>query len=277
MKKAIYTLCLLALCFACNKTRVDYHQIALDSEALLDSIDEQYTKGEEAGTLTPELEAKLDGEWNTQFEKVKADYARFFENTINDSIGQEIFATSRWARRLSPEQLDAVLAKAGNEFKATDLYKTYSERLHNMKTSVPGNPFKEIVSEDTIGNEIKLSDYVGKGKYVLLDFWASWCPDCRKEMPDLVELYAEYKGDNFEIVGYSLDKDDQAWKNGIEQLHITWPQMSDCDYWESAPVKSYAVQGIPCTLLIDPEGKIIARGLTGKELADEIREKIQKK
>jgi thiol-disulfide isomerase/thioredoxin len=277
MKKAIYTLCLIALCFACNKTKVDYHQIALDSEARLDSIDEQYYKEKEAGTLTPELEAKLEKEWDEQSEKVKADYTRFFENNINDSVGQEIFATSKWTRRLSPEQLEAVLAKAGDKFKETDTYKKSSERLHNMKTSVPGNLFKDIVAEAPNGSEIKLSDYAGKGKYVLLDFWASWCPPCRAEMPHLVELYNEFKDSDFEIVGYSLDKDDQAWKNGIEQLHITWPQMSDCSYWESAPVKSYAVQGIPCTLLIDPEGKIIARGLTGKELEDEIRAKVHKK
>ena len=111
-----------------------------------------------------------------------------------------------------------------------------------------------------------MANYVGKGKYVLLDFWASWCPDCRKEMPALVELYAACKDKNFEIVGYSLDKDKEAWKKGIEDLNITWPQFSDCDFWNSQGAKRYAVQFIPLTVLIDPEGNIIERGLNMDEL-----------
>jgi alkyl hydroperoxide reductase subunit AhpC len=86
-------------------------------------------------------------------------------------------------------------------------------------------------------------------------------------MPNLVKLYKKYKSKNFEIVAYSLDQAEEAWKKGIKTLGITWPQMSDCAYWNALPVKSYAVQGIPCTILIDPEGKIINRDLRGEELA----------
>jgi thiol-disulfide isomerase/thioredoxin len=273
MKKAVYILCLFLICISC-KNKSDY-EVALDSEARLDEIDKQFADEKEKGTLTPELEVRLNKAWDEQFEIVKADYARFFEKNINDSLGEAVFSTSKWTRRLSPEQLEAVLAKAGVEFRTTDLYITYSERLFNMKTSVPGNPFKEIVSKDPDGNEIKLSDFAGKGKYVLLDFWASWCPPCREEMPRLVQLYNTYKDKNFEIVGYSLDKDAQAWKNGIEQLNVSWPQMSDCEYWDSYPVKIYAVQSIPCMLILDPEGKIIERGLYGEELSQAIQRLIQ--
>jgi thiol-disulfide isomerase/thioredoxin len=144
-----------------------------------------------------------------------------------------------------------------------------------MKTSIPGNPFKDIISKDPQGNEIKLSDYAGKGKYILLDFWASWCPPCRAEMPRLVELYDTYKDKNFEIIGYSLDEDEDAWKKGIEQLNITWPQMSDCESWDSPAVKLYAVQAIPCILLIDPDGTIIERDLAGEELSAKIKAVIK--
>jgi thiol-disulfide isomerase/thioredoxin len=265
MKKVIYALGLFLICISCNKSKSDY-QIAQDSETVLNELEERYDKE----TLDSASMIQLEREYEVQIEKVKDDYTRFFENNINDAATQEIFATSKWARRLSQEQMERILVKADDVFKKTEIYKTYSERLYNMKTSVPGNPFKEIISNDLQGNEIKLSDYAGKGKYVLLDFWASWCPPCRAEMPHLVELYNTYKDKNFEIVGYSLDKEKEAWKKGIEQLNITWPQMSDCAFWDSPAVKSYAVQAIPCTLLIDPDGKIIERGLVGKELSDKI-------
>ena len=122
---------------------------------------------------------------------------------------------------------------------------------------------------------MKLSDYVGKGKVVLIDFWASWCGPCRREMPNLVEAYKQYKDKNFEIVGVSLDRDLEAWKKGIADLNITWPQMSDLKYWDCEGAKLYAVSSIPHTLLVDAEGTIVARGLHGEELQQKIAELLK--
>ena len=280
MKKIFYLFALALFCFSCNNSsstssnpEEDY-QKAQDSEALLEEIENQYSKAKEDGVLTAELEEKLNKEYDEQFESVKEAYTLFYRNNINTPLGEEIFSTSRWTRRLNQDQLERVLEKAGDTFKTTELYQQSSERLHNMKTSVPGNVYKDIISKDPDGNEIALSEYAGKGKYVLLDFWASWCPPCREEMPNLVNLYEKYKDKNFEIVAYSLDRTEEAWKNGIEKLNTTWPQMSDCEFWDSPAVKLYAVQSIPCTILIDPEGKIIERGLTGEELSKRIESLI---
>ncbi|MDR1436851.1 MAG: TlpA family protein disulfide reductase [Candidatus Symbiothrix sp.] len=251
------------------------YQDALNSEIYLDEIEAQYEKEKENGTLTAETEEALNNEYDEQFKKTKETYTYFFKNNIHNLLGQKIFTESRWNRRLDEAQLDSVLSHAGDSFKATEVYQTSSERLHNMKTSVPGNPYKDIVSKRPDGSPVALSDYAGKGKYVLLDFWASWCPPCREEMPLLVKLYRKYQGKNFEIVAYSLDKTEEAWKKGIKSLGLTWPQMSDCAYWNALPVKSYAVQGIPCTILIDPEGKIIARDLRGEKLAETLEQLIK--
>ncbi|MDR2474350.1 MAG: TlpA family protein disulfide reductase, partial [Bacteroidales bacterium] len=164
---------------------------------------------------------------------------------------------------------------AGGALKSTEAFQINAERLTNMKTSLPGFTYKDIQSKDAQGNPCNLSDYAGKGKYVLLDFWASWCPPCREEMPNLVKLYSEYKDKNFEIVGYSLDKKEDAWKKGIQDLQMTWPQLSDCEYWNSLGVRTYAVQSIPCTVLIAPDGTIIERGLSGEALAEKIKSLIQ--
>ena len=121
-----------------------------------------------------------------------------------------------------------------------------------------------------------MSDYAGKGKVVLVDFWASWCGPCRREMPNLVEAYAKYKGKNFEIVGVSLDQNADSWKEAIKTLKMTWPQMSDLKYWNSEGAQLYAVNSIPHTMLIDGEGTIIARGLHGEELQTKIAEALKK-
>ena len=122
---------------------------------------------------------------------------------------------------------------------------------------------------------VKLSDYAGKGKLVLVDFWASWCGPCRREMPNLVELYKQYKNKNFEIVGVSLDQNGDSWKAAIKQLNITWPQMSDLKYWECEGAQLYAVSSIPHVVLIDGEGTIVARGLHGEELQQKVAELLK--
>jgi len=272
MKNLLCLLCLVLFCSAC-KTRnpeKDF-QDCKTAEDAYNALSDKYEKETSTRTLTPEEQTAYDNESDSLFEKAKAVYADFYKNNINTAFAQNIFSESRWTRRLNASQLDMVIqAVADTAFKETDAYKNAVDRLLRMKISLPGNPYTNIVSKDPQGNAIELANYVGKGKYVLLNFWASWCPDCRKEMPSLVELYAANKDKNFEIVGYSLDKNSDAWVKGITDLNITWPQMSDCDFWNSQGVKLYAVQAIPLTVLINPEGNIIGRGLD----MDTLKEKL---
>jgi thiol-disulfide isomerase/thioredoxin len=249
MKNLIYLLGAALICIACNTKKPEKeYQACVAAEKAYET-----------------------GDSDSLFEEAKTVYACFYKNNINTAFGQKIFSESKWTRRLSPNQLESVVQAVTDEkFKQTDAYKDAADRLERMKNTRPGNPYTNIVSKDPEGNTVELANYVRKGKYILLDFWASWCPDCRKEMPALVELYAAYKDKNFEIVGYSLDKTQEAWKKGIEALNITWPQLSDCDNWNSHGAKLYAVQFIPQTVLIDPEGIIIERGLD----MDTLKEKL---
>ncbi|MDR0507146.1 MAG: TlpA family protein disulfide reductase [Dysgonamonadaceae bacterium] len=273
MKKVLYFTLPVLIFFSCNKKN-DYQE-ALDCEKRLNEIENQYDTERKNGDLTAEQEAQFEKEYDEQFEKVKEAYTVFFKNNINNDFGQEIFKTSIWYRRLSLKQLESVLENANDSFKATELYRKSSERVNNMKTATVGNIYKDFTSKDPAGNEIALSEFVGKGKYILLDFWASWCPPCREEMPGMVKLYEEYKSKDFDIVGYSLDKSEEAWKKGIEFLGLGWTQMSDCAFWDSPAAKLYAVQSIPCTILIDPDGKIVERGLIGSELSEKLKELIK--
>ena len=156
--------------------------------------------------------------------------------------------------------------KAVNKIKAN---------VEKMKATAVGQKFTDFAMKTPEGKDVKLSDYVGKGKVVLVDFWASWCGPCRREMPNLVEAYKQYKKKGFEIVGVSLDQNAEAWKEGIKQLNITWPQMSDLKYWNCEGAQLYAVSSIPHTVLIDGEGTIIARGLHGEGLLKKLAEVLK--
>jgi len=121
-----------------------------------------------------------------------------------------------------------------------------------------------------------LSDYVGRGKVVLVDFWASWCGPCCKEIPGLIELYSQYKDKGFEVVGVSLDENADAWKKAIERLNIPWVHMSDLKGWKCEGSQAYAVSTIPYTVLIDAEGKILAHNLHQNELKETLEKVLNK-
>ena len=277
MKKIVYLLGFAILCIACNNNNPEKaYQACLTAEEAYNTFIDKYEQETQTGTLTEEAQLSLEKEFETLFENVKAVFADFYSKNINTAFGQKVFSESRWTRRLNPEQLESVVKAVTDEaFKETDEYKYAEDRLFRMKNSRPGNPYTNIVANDPQGNTVELANFVGKGKYVLLDFWASWCPDCIKEMPALVELYADYKDKNFEIVGYSLDKNLEAWINGIEIFNISWPQMSDCDYWNSQGAKLYAVQFIPQAFLISPDGTIIEKCLDVDTLREKLAELIK--
>lgn len=132
--------------------------------------------------------------------------------------------------------------------------------------------------------DFKLPDKDGKdfvfstlrGKYVLVDFWASWCGPCMREMPNVVKLYKECKGKNFEIVGISLDQKRDAWLNAVEKNKMKWIQVSDLKSWATLPVKLCNISAVPYTVLVDPEGKVIALDLRGEELIKKVKEVLKK-
>lgn len=128
----------------------------------------------------------------------------------------------------------------------------------------------EISLPNPDGKTINLSDF--RGKYVLLDFWASWCKPCRAENPNLVENYKKYHKKGFEIFQVSLDKTKQEWANAIAKDNLNWIHVSDLQYWNSPAAKLYNVSSIPSNFLIDKDGKIIASNLRGEELGKKLKE-----
>ena len=150
--------------------------------------------------------------------------------------------------------------------------KDYMTLINELNMLPPGSLSPDITLQTPDGETIALSSF--KGKVVLIDFWASWCLPCRRQNPHLIELYKKYKGDNFEILGVSLDDNVSAWKNAISKDGLSWPQVSELKKWESTVVKEFHIEAIPYGVLIDREGKIIAKGIRTEEMEIKIMDAI---
>ncbi len=173
--------------------------------------------------------------------------------------------------RLSDEDKAKALAVQGEFQKFPAIVEMKAQMAAETKSS-EGNPYIDFTMNDLNGTPHKLSEYVGKGKYVLIDFWASWCGPCRREMPNVIALYKKYKDKGFDIVGISLDSNKNAWQNAISQMGMPWHHLSDLKGWKNSGAKLYGVNAIPSTRLVDPKGNIIGKDLRGEELAAKLAE-----
>lgn len=171
-------------------------------------------------------------------------------------------------------ELQALYNTLSKNVKNSNEGKEFQDYLNTLETVQIGKVAPAFTQNDTTGNPVKLSDF--KGKYVLLDFWASWCPDCRVESPDLVKTYQQFKGENFEILGISFDKDRNSWIKAIHADKLHWRHVSDLKRWQNDVGTLYGVKSIPQNVLIDPTGKIVAKNLHGDALRTKLKEVLKK-
>ena len=212
-----------------------------------------------------------------QLEKLNADHTASMINFVQKYSGRVVTAfivnsVNGLIQLVNFSQLEQM----ANGFDARNGQSQWVKMLRdyvaiNKRTAI-GQPFPDITLKTPDDQPISISDYAGKGKYVLLDFWAAWCGPCRNANPRVVELYKRYKDKGFEIVGISLDQNKEAWVKAIKDDQLAWPQMSDLLYWQSAAAKLYSVSSIPHTVLLDKDGKIIAKGLYADGLAAKLSE-----
>lgn len=244
------------------------------------AFEDQYT------VMTAEL-IKLDEmvKANPQDENAKnafnASYATFLKSfrelskkTILDNmenpLGIHIFQAA--LSSLESTDLEAILAKASPDFLKDGTVKMVKAQLDLSKNVQEGSKCPELKMMTPEGAQASLSQFIGKGNYVLIDFWASWCSPCMKELPNVMECYKIYHSKGFDIVGVSLDEDAAAWKGAIEKNQIPWHHMSDLAGWKSQAVTVFSFSSIPHTVLVDPNGVIVAKDLRGEELKAKLAE-----
>jgi peroxiredoxin len=236
---------------------------------------------DERAKATPEQQATPDFQRGIQ-EKVKSlqvkqrDILKTFVAARPKSFISLMVISQLGKQGTEAVELDRLFNGLDWSLKNTEMAKVLRKSIDEIKITGIGSLAPDFTQPDADGKLIKLSSF--RGKYVLIDFWASWCGPCRAENPNVVKAYQKYKNKNFTILGVSLDKptDKAAWLNAVKNDGLEWTQVSDLKFWSNEAAALYFVQSIPANFLLDPTGKIVAKNLRGTDLEDKLAELLTK-
>ena len=211
--------------------------------------------------ILDEINRKIDG---LDEANQKLFITEYVKNNSENTLAPYLIYKYKWAFNLNElKKLEGLFSKDFN----SGYYGKLSEYINLLERTDVGKDYIDFTLNNTDGQEITISDIVKNNKLVMIDFWASWCPDCRVENPNVVAVYNDFKDKGLEIVSVSLDTDKDAWLKGIKEDNLYWENhLSDLKGWNCVPASEYGVSFIPQNVLINNEGKIVAKNLNGEEL-----------
>jgi peroxiredoxin len=208
-------------------------------------------------------------QYDSVVKKVNAEVGNFVAAKKSSFVSAFLLSVSSQVLG-DPIALEQRFNMLSEDVRNSGIGKGLASSIAYFKVGAVGTDALDFTQNDVDGKPVKFSSF--KGKYVLLDFWASWCKPCRMENPNVVKVYNQFKNKNFTIVGVSLDQSKDAWVKAIQADKLTWNHVSDLQQWNNAAAQMYHIQSIPGNFLIDPNGKIVARDLRGEDLEKKLCE-----
>jgi peroxiredoxin len=252
-----------------SETHTIYKSYTDESDAYDRQLEDMWTQIKENQEAGNEEEAIKLKEQFDQIDAEKSDFVLQFAKENNSSVASA-YIVLRNVYNYDETDLEPVVNAFDPSISTSSYVKTLSDRVETMKRTAVGQPAVDFTMVDPEGTPVALSSLYGS--YLLVDFWASWCGPCRRENPNVVNAFNKYHEKGFDILGVSFDKDKEKWLKAVEDDKLTWSHVSDLKGWDNAAGKLYAISSIPANILLDPEGKIIAKNLREEDLHNKLAE-----
>jgi peroxiredoxin len=234
-------------------------------------MQQRYMAAQQSGDQDGMKKAQIDYDAMVQNLTV---YAKNFIREHRKSTVSPLVALMQFGQTITAAEIDTLVAFLDPSVHPSIYVSELKKIADKKRTTDVGSMAPDFTLPTPEGGTFTLS--TTRGKYVMIDFWAAWCQPCRHENPNVVALYGKYKEKGFDVVGVSLDREKEAWIKAIADDHLVWHQVSELKFWQSEIAQKYGVTAIPCTFLLNKEGKIIAKNLRGEELAKKLEELMGK-